>query len=279
MSDSGDGLQIVLSAPQLAAVIAGETISPEATLTNRLFGGVKVVGGVLELLGAGALCLVPEPTMTTKAGCFVFGSHGVDTTLAGGKQVWTGADTNTLTQEGVAKLARTIGIEAKSANNIGLAIDIGVPLAFSAAILAMRVAAVKAGRINLVMHEAPPGSAVGGHTIVKHIGKSEASLRQRLVQEPHIPAATTFSKISVAEEAISRAMKLGGPQITNWAQKCALGAGSNKLRLEVTLGKVIGAGVVRSTGKLTPMTRIRIILKYETFNGQPYYVLTAFPCV
>ncbi len=279
MSDSEDGLQIVLSAPQLAAVLVGETISPEATLTNRLFGGIKIVGGVLELLGAGALCLVPEPTMTTKAGCFVFGAHGVDTTLAGGKQVWTGADTNTLTHEGIAKLARTLGVEAKSANNIGLAIDIGVPLAFSAAILAMRVAAVKAGRINLATHEAAPGSAVGGHTVLKHLDQTEAMLRRRLVLEPHIPAATTFLNRNVAEEAISRALQLASPQITKWAQKGAAGFTVNYLPIVVPVGKIIGQGVVRATGKLTPMTRVRVVLKYEFFNGKPYYVLTAYPCL
>jgi hypothetical protein len=75
MSDSEDGLQIVLSAPQLAAVLGGDTLAPESNMTNRVFGGLKLVGGVLELVGAGALCVLPEPTMASKAGCFVFGAQ------------------------------------------------------------------------------------------------------------------------------------------------------------------------------------------------------------
>jgi Bacterial CdiA-CT RNAse A domain len=53
----------------------------------------------------------------------------------------------------------------------------------------------------------------------------------------------------------------------------------NRLPLVIPMGKIIGEGVVRLTGKLTPMTRVRVILKYEVFNGQPYYILTAYPCL
>ncbi len=63
-----DGLTIALSPVQMAAILTSGTITTQATLTNRLWGGAKVLGGVLELLGAGVLCLTPEPTMATKAG-------------------------------------------------------------------------------------------------------------------------------------------------------------------------------------------------------------------
>jgi hypothetical protein len=66
-----------------------------------------------------------------------------------------------------------LGVQAKDATNIGLAIDIAVPFALSAAMLAIRVAAVRTGRINLALHEAPAGSTVGGHTVLKHIGQTE----------------------------------------------------------------------------------------------------------
>ncbi len=273
-----DGIELVLSAAQLAAVLASETVSADAAFGNRLWGGLKVVGGVLELVGAGALCLLPEPTMASKAGCVIFGAHGTDTTVTGARQIWTGVDTQSLTHDGVSKLARTLGVESKLANNIGLAVDIGVPVGLSAAIGALRVASVKAGRINLAMHEAPTVNAIGGHTILKHLGQNEVALRARLASMPsYTKAISTFSDLRTAEEAISKALKLGAPQITKWAQKGASGMSVQNLELILPMGKTIGHGVVRSTGQLTKMNKVRIWLKYETFNGQPYYILSAHP--
>jgi hypothetical protein len=239
-----------------------------------------VVGGVLELVGAGALCIAPEPTMASKAGCIVFGAHGADTTAAGARQVWTGADTNSLTREGVTKLARTLGVDSTMADNIGLAVDIAVPIGMSAAIGALRVASVKAGRINLALHEAPVGSAVGGHTIFKHIGQTEAMMRARLATMPSgTKAISTFTDLRTAEDAISKALKLGAPQITQWAQKGAAGVPIDKLILVLPLGKIIGQGVVRSTGQLAKLSKVRVVLKYEIFNGKPFYILTSYPVI
>src|SRR6188768_1961460 len=47
---SGD-LQIALSPVQLAAVLEGESIQPGETSNNRLWGGLQIVGGALELVG------------------------------------------------------------------------------------------------------------------------------------------------------------------------------------------------------------------------------------
>ena len=60
-----DGVRVVLSAPQLAAILARESISHTEMLSNRLWGGLQVVGGVLEMVGASALCVMPEPTMAS----------------------------------------------------------------------------------------------------------------------------------------------------------------------------------------------------------------------
>lgn len=48
------GIRIVLTSVQLAAVLAEDYISEDATWTNRLWGGLRRVGGVVKLAGAGA---------------------------------------------------------------------------------------------------------------------------------------------------------------------------------------------------------------------------------
>ncbi|MGF6972331.1 hypothetical protein QFZ94_000758 [Paraburkholderia sp. JPY465] len=78
------------------------------------------------------------------------------------------------------------------AHNIGLSIDMVVPFGFAGSVKAARAASVTMGRIRLKEHEAKTLNGIGGHTLLKHVGKDEAWLRQRLIDEPWIPAATSF---------------------------------------------------------------------------------------
>ncbi|MDR1967945.1 MAG: hypothetical protein LBQ32_04515, partial [Burkholderiaceae bacterium] len=88
--DDENGLQIVLSPVQLAAILEGETVDEQSTVSNRLLGALTVVGGAIELVGSAGLLLTPEPTMVTKAGGVVLAAHGSDTLSTGIQQVWTG---------------------------------------------------------------------------------------------------------------------------------------------------------------------------------------------
>ncbi|MGF6657915.1 hypothetical protein OKW34_008505 [Paraburkholderia youngii] len=205
-ADNAEGVKVVLSAPQLAAVLSRQSISQSEMLSNRLWGGLQVVGGVLEMVGAGSLCALPDPTMASKAGCVVFGVHGSDSAAAGLRQVWTGQDTATLTQRGTTKLAEAMQASPDMASNIGLSLDIAVPFGFAGSIRAARAARIAIGRINLDMHEAKAGSRIGGHTLLKHVGRTEAQLRERLVNEPQRKVVSSFTNRGTAELAISEVM-------------------------------------------------------------------------
>jgi len=271
MNQDPDGIPVVLSAVQLAAVLLQETVD-EAATANRLWGGLRVVGGVLELLGAGVLCVAPEPSMASKVGCVVFGAHGADTTVAGARQAWTGRDTQSLTHEGSAALARALGAAPGTAETIGLVVDIGVPLGTSVFLGGARVAAVRAGRIHLIEHEALAGSKLGGHTIAKHVGRTEQQLRARLAAEPARDIVSTFTNLRMAEDCISRVMRLNATKIKAWAQT----ANPKPLQLVEEMGKVAGFGVVRLGGQVVQLRKVLLVLKLQTYNGMPYYVLTAY---
>ena len=47
--------------------------------------------------------------------------------------------------------------------------------------------------------------------------------------------------------------------------------------LQRDIGRAVGTGVVRATGQLTKLTKVRVVLRYQAYNGKPYYILTAFP--
>ncbi|MGF6809294.1 hypothetical protein OKW30_004420 [Paraburkholderia sp. Clong3] len=270
-ADNTEGVKVVLSAPQLAAVLSRQSISQTEMLSNRIWGGLQVVGGVLEMVGAGALCVLPEPTMASKAGCIVFGVHGSDSAAAGLRQVWTGQDTATLTHQGTTKLAEAMKASPDMANNIGLSLDIAVPFGFAGSIRAARAARVTMGRINLQMHEAKAGSRIGGHTLLKHVGRTEAQLRERLRLESEKKVVSSFVNLEEAEWAISETMRANALQIHAWTKA----APNRVLTLRKDVGRKVGYALVRKTDRLVDSSKVEVVLKYGAYNGMPYYILTA----
>ncbi|MGF6922349.1 RNase A-like domain-containing protein [Paraburkholderia sp. 40] len=270
-ADNTEGVKVVLSTPQLAAVLSRQSISQTEMLSNRLWGGLQVVGGVLEMVGAGALCVLPEPTMASKAGCVVFGVHGSDLAAAGLRQIWTGQDTATLTQQGTTKLAEAMKASPDMANNIGLSLDIAVPFGFAGSIRAARAARVTMGRVNLQTHEAKAGSRIGGHTLLKHVGRTEAQLRERLRLEPEKKVVSSFVNLEEAEWAISETMRANALQIHAWTKA----APNRVLTLRKDVARKVGYALVRKTDRLVDSSKVEVVLKYGAYNGMPYYILTA----
>ena len=68
MQAEEDGLTLVLSPAQLAAVLQTGNLENHERLVNRLWGGAQLLGSALQLVAGGALVLAPEPTMLTKVG-------------------------------------------------------------------------------------------------------------------------------------------------------------------------------------------------------------------
>jgi hypothetical protein len=95
------------------------------------------------------------------------------------------------------------------------------------------------------------------------------------VQQPGIPAASTFETLAQAEKAVSSCLKANKTGIAHWARTTIP---TNKpLILDWIAPNRIGHGVVRATGQLTPMSKVRVLLKKEVVDGKLYYILTAFP--
>jgi hypothetical protein len=267
-----DEVRVVLSAPQLAAVLSRQSISQAEMMSNRLWGGLQILGGVLEMAGASVLCVAPEPTGLSKVGCVTFGVHGADTAAAGLHQVWTGFDTATLTYQGVSKLAEVMKAPPEMVDHIGLSLDLGVSFGIAGVLKAARVSSVTMGRISLMQHEAMPGSRIGGHTLLKHVGKTDAQLLERAKAEPSRALISTFTNIESAEWAISEVMRVHSKQIKIWAQSPR----RKFLTLSSDVGKPVGRVLSAESGKIADGREIVVVLKYEKYNGMPYYILTTY---
>ncbi|RQV10143.1 hypothetical protein DF047_10340 [Burkholderia cenocepacia] len=274
MREDHDGeVQIVLSAAQLAAVLKRQTISPGEMLSNRLWGGLQVVGGVLEMTGAAALCVAPEPTGLTKLGCVAFGVHGADAAAAGLKQVWTARETSALLQQGVSKLVDTAKAPPEMADHVGLSLDLAVPFGLAGAVKAIRASSITAGRINLLRHEASATNhRLGGHTIAKHVGKNDAYLRARLKNEPSKDFVSSFSSLAEAEWAISSVIQKNTPRIAAWTQSTS----KIPLVLNENVGRIVGYGLGRDREALISLRHVQVVLKLQPYNGMPFYIVTAY---
>ena len=275
--EEDSGFSVILTPVQLAAVLSGASIEGEVPASNwtRAWGGGKLVFGVLEELGAGALLLTPEPTMATKAGGVVLGLHGADTAQSGARQLWSGHETHTFTSEGTAALAGSLGASRDRAAIIGEGVDCLVPIAVTLGVGLARVAAVRGGRIVLAEHEAAAGSRVGGHTLLKHVGQEDADLLRRLATEPRTRVASSFVDLAEAEGAASAVMRGNKAAIIAWARTAA--PGTRKAFDLAAPGGAIGRVLARGAAASLPGTVVRVVLKKELLNGKLYYILTAFP--
>ncbi|WP_434523960.1 RNase A-like domain-containing protein [Photorhabdus asymbiotica] len=273
--DSENGLRIVLSPVQLAAILSDNTITEEETWSNRILGGAGLAAGVVELIGAGGLCLAPDPTTLTKAACVIVGAHSLDVMNASVSQMMTGRETTTETYRAAVELAKEFGADNYTASEIGLTVDIAVPLSFASMVGAIRVTSVRVGRIKLIEHDSPTGLKPGGHTLAKHVGLSEPELRARILNSKgRLREASTFYNQDVAEKVISKALKNNQMKITTLLKYTPKGV---RQEIDYISNTPVGFGFIKGSENLQELYKVRIVLTHSEFNGKLYYILTAFP--
>ncbi|HAT23722.1 MAG: RNase A-like domain-containing protein [Pantoea sp.] len=265
-----EGLTLALSPVQIAAIVRRNTISEGETLSNRLWGGLGVVSGVAEIFGAGVLCIVPEPTMITKAGCVVVGAHSLDTLNASLKQVWTGRKTETATAQLIEMAAGELAADPATAYKVAVAVDLAVPFIFASAAGAARVGTVYSGRIRLMDHE---GGTLG-HTIARHVGQTDEQMIARLVA-PRAPSrASTFYNIKHAELLISEALSVKSHQIESALKYMQPGS---RLGLDHRFHIPVGRYIDKGTTVVKKAYALRIIIEAMQFGDKTYYLVTAYP--
>ena len=120
---------------------------------------------------------------------------------------------------------------------------------------------------GLVSHE-----VAGGHLILKHVGKTETQLFNRLTAEPRITGSSTFHNRASAESAVSQILDVKQPEITRW-----LSGSSNRLRLDHTLSESVGITVSRGASQAVDVSSSRVILVRDASLPTGYRIQTGFP--
>jgi len=272
--------RVVLSYAQMAAILEHQSLSAAEIASNRIFGGLRVVGGIIELAGAGVLCALPEPTMISKMGCVAMGGHASDQLAAGTAQLLSGETTASYAYKSGQAIAAGLGASAETGQVIGLAGEFAVPLSTASLYAAFRVSSVQAGKMRLNVSERPlhaPKKLGGGHAYGLHVGKSLEFVQKRAQKMPNAESISTFSNAEIAEWAVSQALQMNKLKIVLMSK---FKARSSVYTIEASLGQVVGWGIRPRFPQATiQMTRVRVVIKFEEFNNMPMYVLTAFPII
>ena len=111
----------------------------------------------------------------------------------------------------------------------------------------------------------------GGHTLRKHVGRSDDELRQRLEREGNISAASTWRDRGAAEETVAAALQAERGKIEKWQRR---GQRRPNLALHFDDGHEIGRSLVRGATEAVPCSQAVIVLRAD---GEAFYVLTAYP--
>lgn len=114
----------------------------------------------------------------------------------------------------------------------------------------------------------------GGHTLSRHVGLSDAQLRERLSREKGISAASTYTDRATAEEAVFAALKASRQRVERWAARD--GARTNLVVEWPGTGRVLGRSLRRGAKEPVPCTRALVVLRWDE-QSELYYVLTSYP--
>ena len=120
-------------------------------------------------------------------------------------------------------------------------------------------------------HDLEQDESLGGHTLERHIGKSDAELRERLENES-ISADSTYTDRATAEMAVAAAIHENSRRIESWLHRPG---GHSNLVLDYDSTVPLGRTLRRNDAQPFPCAHAVAVLKWR--SPQEYYVLTSYP--
>ena len=114
----------------------------------------------------------------------------------------------------------------------------------------------------------------GGHTLGKHVGRTDDDLRQRLRHERNIAAASTWTDRETAERAVGAAIEQNRNKIDRWLSRSG-GHPNLVLDYDGESAHPIGRTLTRDGDRPEPCSHDTIVLKWSGLNDD--FVLTSYP--
>jgi Bacterial CdiA-CT RNAse A domain len=111
----------------------------------------------------------------------------------------------------------------------------------------------------------------GGHTLDRHVARSDEQLQERLRRE-HISAASTWTDRETAEATVAEALRAERGRIENWTQR---GFPRTNLAMHYSAGHIIGRSLRRGESQTVSCGNAVIVLRAA--GPDSYFVLTTYP--
>jgi hypothetical protein len=122
-------------------------------------------------------------------------------------------------------------------------------------------------------HDLGADEARGGHTLSRHVGRSDGDLQERLNRERNISAASTYTDRATAEAVVGKVID-HNPRIDRWAERA--GRRPNlALDYHGNASQPIGRCMQRGSTVAIPAWDAIVVLKAAS-DGD-FYVLTTYP--
>jgi CDI toxin RNase A-like protein len=112
----------------------------------------------------------------------------------------------------------------------------------------------------------------GGHTLLKHVGRTDSDLRERLRRERRIAAASSYTDRETAERAVGAAIQQQQSRIANWLDRAG---GHPNLVLDYDAARPLGRTMRRGEEQSEPCSHAVVVMKW--IGPANYYVLTSYP--
>ena len=112
----------------------------------------------------------------------------------------------------------------------------------------------------------------GGHTLEKHVGRTDDELRERLDRERDISAASTWTDRAAAEETVAAALRADQSKIDRWNDR---GYPRANLALHFDAGRSIGRTMRHGASTSEPCSSAVVVLRADRNGG--FFVLTTYP--
>ena len=122
-------------------------------------------------------------------------------------------------------------------------------------------------------HDLSVDEAMGGHTLARHVGKTDAELIERLRREPQISSASTYTDRATAENVVGSALQSDNPALAAW--RARRGRRPNFV-LHYDADRVIGRSMARGHSTAVQCERALLVLRWDDQRRRSY-VLTSYP--
>jgi CDI toxin RNase A-like protein len=117
--------------------------------------------------------------------------------------------------------------------------------------------------------------SMGGHTLARHVGKSDAELAERLRREPHISSASTYTDRATAERVVGATLAASSRQLDPWEHRS--GRRPNlALYSDQRSTRSIGRSLSRGQRAAAPCDRAIVVLRWDERRDR-FFVLTSYP--